>query len=252
MAKRKTITAKLRFEVFKRDSFTCQYCGRMAPEVLLEVDHINPVSAGGDNDIMNLTTSCLDCNRGKGKRKLSENDEIKKQQAELKELNEKRNQMKMMLEWREEVRNLNMEQVEAAEDAFEAVTGSSFTDYGKEKMRKHIKKYGLCEVLDTIEIVLDRYYNENDESSVGLAFSYIPRVLANREKAKKDPNLKNKQYIGAVIRNSYSYVNNFKLKEITDAYIHNEEDFREMLRIAKNNRSWTGFIDEVSEVFGGD
>mgnify|MGYP003405974009 CR=1 FL=1 len=51
--KRKTISKKIRFEVFKRDNFTCQYCGRMAPDVVLEVDHINPVSKGGDNDISN-------------------------------------------------------------------------------------------------------------------------------------------------------------------------------------------------------
>lgn len=52
--RRKPITKKLRFEVFKRDAFTCQYCGRMVPDVILEVDHINPVANGGDNDIMNL------------------------------------------------------------------------------------------------------------------------------------------------------------------------------------------------------
>lgn len=30
MAKRKSLSKKIRFEVFKRDSFTCQYCGRKA------------------------------------------------------------------------------------------------------------------------------------------------------------------------------------------------------------------------------
>ena len=44
--KRVPISKALRFEVFKRDSFTCQYCGRSAPEVVLEVDHIVPVSKG--------------------------------------------------------------------------------------------------------------------------------------------------------------------------------------------------------------
>lgn len=48
--KRVPISKALRFEVFKRDSFTCQYCGRSAPEVVLEVDHIVPVSKGGTND----------------------------------------------------------------------------------------------------------------------------------------------------------------------------------------------------------
>jgi len=41
---RKAISKKLRFEVYKRDKFTCQYCGRKAPDVILEIDHINPVA----------------------------------------------------------------------------------------------------------------------------------------------------------------------------------------------------------------
>ena len=32
--KRRAVSKKLRFEVFKRDSFTCQYCGRKAPDII--------------------------------------------------------------------------------------------------------------------------------------------------------------------------------------------------------------------------
>ena len=55
----------LRWEVLKRDAFTCQYCGRSAPEVKLEVDHITPVCEGGKDTKENLVTSCYSCNRGK-------------------------------------------------------------------------------------------------------------------------------------------------------------------------------------------
>ena len=61
-SKRKNISKKIRFEIFKRDKFTCQYCGQEAPDVVLNVDHINPVKNGGDNNITNLITSCFDCN----------------------------------------------------------------------------------------------------------------------------------------------------------------------------------------------
>jgi len=65
MAARKAISKKARFEVFKRDSFTCQYCGSTPPAVVLEVDHILAVASGGENDSDNLVTSCFNCNRGK-------------------------------------------------------------------------------------------------------------------------------------------------------------------------------------------
>ena len=55
----------LRWEVLKRDAFTCQYCGRSAPEVKLEVDHITPVSEGGKDTKENLVTACYSCNRGR-------------------------------------------------------------------------------------------------------------------------------------------------------------------------------------------
>jgi 5-methylcytosine-specific restriction endonuclease McrA len=54
-----------RFFILSRDHFTCQYCGRKAPDVVLEIDHITPRSKGGTNATANLVTSCRACNNGK-------------------------------------------------------------------------------------------------------------------------------------------------------------------------------------------
>jgi hypothetical protein len=62
---RQPISKRVRFEVFKRDLFTCQYCGATPPDVVLEVDHIEAVANGGGNEEGNLVTACFDCNRGK-------------------------------------------------------------------------------------------------------------------------------------------------------------------------------------------
>ena len=59
------ISKRLRFEVFKRDGFVCQYCGATPPGALLECDHINPVALGGFTEADNLITACFACNRGK-------------------------------------------------------------------------------------------------------------------------------------------------------------------------------------------
>lgn len=59
------VSKRKRFEIFKRDKFTCQYCGRKSPAVVLECDHIQAVANGGTDEIENLVTACFDCNRGK-------------------------------------------------------------------------------------------------------------------------------------------------------------------------------------------
>lgn len=60
-----SISRRLRFEVFKRDNFTCQYCGAKPPDTVLEVDHVHPRSLGGLDTMENLKTACWSCNRGK-------------------------------------------------------------------------------------------------------------------------------------------------------------------------------------------
>ena len=77
--KRKTISKKTRFEVFKRDSFKCQYCGASAPEAILVVDHIDPFSKGGADEMVNYITACQSCNAGKSDRVLSDTTTLQKQ-----------------------------------------------------------------------------------------------------------------------------------------------------------------------------
>lgn len=61
----RSISKKVRFDVFKRDAFTCQYCGARPPDVVLEIEHIVPVAGGGEDNFDNLITACFSCNRGK-------------------------------------------------------------------------------------------------------------------------------------------------------------------------------------------
>lgn len=59
------VSKRLRYEVLRRDSHTCRYCGRSAPDVKLQVDHVVPESLSGKTEASNLVTACADCNSGK-------------------------------------------------------------------------------------------------------------------------------------------------------------------------------------------
>ena len=57
------IPSKIRWEIWERDNFTCQHCGKRKN---LTIDHIHPESKGGTLDLSNLQTLCKSCNSKKG------------------------------------------------------------------------------------------------------------------------------------------------------------------------------------------
>lgn len=65
---RTLMTKQLRDSIKSRDNYTCQQCGisiQEEPHLLLEIDHIIPISRGGKTTIDNLQTLCWKCNRQK-------------------------------------------------------------------------------------------------------------------------------------------------------------------------------------------
>lgn len=65
-----SVTKRTRFEVLKRDDFTCRYC--RATDTKITVDHVVPVSLGGSDDPSNLVAACADCNAGKASASLDD------------------------------------------------------------------------------------------------------------------------------------------------------------------------------------
>src|SRR3989338_8600869 len=52
-----------RFEIFKRDRYTCQYCGKETRQLTL--DHVIPRYRGGQHTWENVVSACVPCNRRK-------------------------------------------------------------------------------------------------------------------------------------------------------------------------------------------
>lgn len=58
-----TVSKRTRFEVLRRDNYTCRYC--RSTDGVLTIDHVVPVALGGSDDSSNLVAACKDCNAGK-------------------------------------------------------------------------------------------------------------------------------------------------------------------------------------------
>jgi len=201
---RESLSKRIRFEVFKRDGFTCQYCGKKAPDVVLHVDHIAPVAKGGQNDILNLVTSCVDCNLGKGARELSDNSVVEKQRQQLEDLQERHEQIEMMLEWKSGLLDLEAEQARGAASYWEKLApGWTVSKDGLVDIKKWVGKFGLDEVIEAMRISADQYIITEDgkttDESWNCAFEKIPRICSVRSR----PEMSDLYYIRGILRNKF-------------------------------------------------
>lgn len=161
MAERKAISKKVRFEVFKRDSFTCQYCSAKPPHAPLEIDHVIPVCKGGVNDIDNLITACFDCNRGKSGEELTSIPMSLTEKSErLKIAKTQYLQYKKHLQKQRELIDADIDEVEEVYECY-------FEDYGfRPKFRVTVKnfidKIGIEETRNSMEKACSKIHQSED------------------------------------------------------------------------------------------
>ncbi len=254
--KRKAIPKKIRFEVFKRDSFTCQYCGRKAPDIVLHIDHIEPVSKGGTNDILNLITSCQGCNSGKSARKLTDNSVIEKQRVQLEGLQERKEQIEMMFQWQKSLMDLDDQVINQLSEFWsELVPGFSLNESGKKGLNKLIKRFSLEEIMEAMRTSVKQYLNyENDEpthESVEVTWKKVGGIC-NMKKVQKDkPYMKDIFYIRGILRNRLQYLNERMALELLEEAVLNDADIENLKDHAKKVKNWTNWRNALEDFIEG-
>ena len=174
---RKSTGKRLRFKVFERDGFTCQYCGKRPPEVILHADHIIPVSKGGENEIENLLTACADCNLGKATRIVGESP-LRSQKNE-EELQERFDQLKAFYRLQKKMATFREDAVDEIDDYWNEVWPKMrFAPKGRASIKGFLKIFTPDEIKDAIDISL----RMKDTDS---AFKYMCGVLHNRRKERE-------------------------------------------------------------------
>lgn len=153
---KRRISKKIRFEVFKRDGFKCAYCGKTPPAVTLEVDHIDPKSNGGGDNMENLITACFDCNRGKSDITL---DKIPSTLAENFEImREKESQLKAYRRLSKRIERREQQDVDDIDDIYSAAyPGWKLSDiFRNGSVKIFLKKLPKHEVVGAMEKAVAR------------------------------------------------------------------------------------------------
>lgn len=174
--KRASISKKIRFEVFKRDGFTCQYCGEHPPKVILHVDHIDPVALGGSSHMDNLITSCQPCNSGKSATPLTDIPQSLQDKAAL--IVEREAQIKgyqrAMSDKRQRIED---EAIEVCEIYELFNQGFTLSDSAMVTVRKFVDELGVHEVIASMEKACSNTRIKSDQH-----FKYFCGICWNKIK----------------------------------------------------------------------
>ncbi|WP_460454801.1 HNH endonuclease [Arenimonas aestuarii] len=254
-AKRKGLGKNLRFEVFKRDGFRCQYCGASAPDVLLVVDHIHPVAGGGKNDILNLITACEPCNAGKGKRELGDHTVLEKQRDQLQELSDRREQLEMMIQWKEGLCDLRALAVDRMADLWSRlVPGYVLNEHGRQTLRKLAGQFEAGELMEAMQIATSQYleYKEDKptQESVEVAWNRVAGICRIRELEKTKPYIKDLYYVRGILRKRV-YVDEYRIMGMLEDSHLAGIPTDQLKRAARNCRNWTEFQADLLEAAEG-
>lgn len=171
------MTNKLRFEVFKRDGFKCAYCGQQPPDVVLEVDHIVPRSKGGTDAIVNLLTSCFQCNRGKSDRTIDQKIARDDIAGDVFRLKERKAQLKKFYEYQQSIEAIQRDQVERLTRLYEETRDGKYTlnDRGKLKLYMLLKRFNYTDIADAMLIAAGKYRDIGQD----FGFRYMCGILNN-------------------------------------------------------------------------
>lgn len=249
-----TVSSKLRFEIFKRDSFKCQYCGESAPNVLLHVDHIKPVREGGTSDISNLITACSTCNIGKGGVPLEEKAAINKRKSQLDEIQSRREQLEMMSEWANELQKIKETAVNKLKNYWEKLTPRwSINENGINTLRNLYKKYPYAELTQAMDIAANKYLvyqsNKITDESVANAFNKIGGILYVRKQAKENPDYEDLQMIRGLARYKCPYYfSNWEAMDLINAAWELGAEKRRLREIAGAIKNWTGYKNAMLDL----
>ncbi|NUM42874.1 MAG: HNH endonuclease, partial [Leptospiraceae bacterium] len=226
-----------------------------------EVDHIDPVSKGGENEIVNLITSCFECNNGKRDRLLSDLSVVEKQRKQLEEIQERREQIELMFEWKKGLANLDTDVVSMLTNYVNGkIAPLSLNENGGKTIHNLIKQFSIEEILDSIDEAAKKYLrlDESGEIEKDSAEIFLSKIGAFAAVKKMPPIRQKLSYIKGIAKNRFSYWDDKKGMITLSNYVKALEEHwteqqilddleKEVIKLTKEAKSWTEWKNTIEK-----
>jgi hypothetical protein len=217
------------------------------------------VSLGGDNDILNLLTSCADCNGGKGARELADDSMLQRQRAQLDELNERREQLEMMIQWRDGLRDLDRETIDMLAARIEVYlpTGHKVNETGRRTISKWIKDFGFNVILQAIDEAWDKAKGQNlafaDDAALNtysqMFLDNIGRFASVIKRSNGDDSARRLFYVRGILNKRCDWMPApYKAMADLKAFVAAGVDAEDLVNLAKCSFSYSRFCDEAESL----
>jgi hypothetical protein len=237
------LAQKQRFEVLKRDKFTCRYCGAKAPDAVLHVDHIQPRSKGGTNDLMNLVTACKDCNSGKKARLLGDLSASVANREAMEKAQDQAEQLRMMAEWQAELAQVDQRRHDLINGVLTARFQFRITGAGlMAKVDHAISKAGLEKFIQSADGVRDWMAKQDETPDDSSIMDRIFRMMKYGDR-HTDPKAA-AAYVVGIMRNRFNlgWRHLKGVGEITIGALNAGATYDELEHEAKACERWLQYI----------
>lgn len=171
------------------------------------------------------------------------------------ELQERREQLELMMQWRESLRDLDQETVERLAGYWHTQTpGWTVSDQGKRNIKKWLQQFSADEICKAMDTAASSYleYDEAEKvtgDSWGVAFDKILGICRVNRASVKEPDLKQLYYIRGILRNRIpGYFDDSKALQYLKNARSWEVPIDELNSMARSVKNWSGFTSEVGEL----
>jgi hypothetical protein len=247
MKTRKALSKKTRFEVLKRDKFTCRYCGAQAPKVILHIDHIKPVIEGGSDDLMNLITACQPCNSGKGRIPLDNESALDTSRAQADENAARLEQLQQMAEWHHELMRIDDDTSHLINCVLTDCFGFIASNATLRDLLRRVEDIGIQKFMSVCHDVM-RW--RDHKMSVPSQIEIIERIKRQCGWCACETDAAaGSKYIGGILRNRFQvpFSEYDQLKETIQAMIIGGRSYHVLLDSSKKCADVRAFIMDNSE-----